>query len=169
MFQKVRGALSALVAAGLISGAFAAAAAPVDAAPKSKDAPVLIAEKEQKKAPADSSNLKWYRNYNEASKAAKESKKWILVDVYTDWCHWCTKLDEDVYSNPKIKAFLNKSFICMKADAEKGDGITIKEKYGVEGYPCTLVLAPNGKLKGQIDGYVPLKDFPGRIVDILQR
>lgn len=166
MFQKVRGALSFLLAAGFIS--LSATATPVHAAPASKGAPVLIAKKDEKEQKADPNNLKWYRIYSEASKAAKDSKKWILVDVYTDWCHWCTKLDEDVYSNPKIKAFLNKSFVCMKADAEKGDGVAIKQKYGVEGYPCTLILAPNGKLKGQIDGYVPLKDFPQRIAEVLQ-
>jgi thioredoxin-related protein len=55
----------------------------------------------------------------------------------------------------------------MKADAEKGDGVSIKDKYGVQGFPCTLILAPNGKLKGQIDGYVPVKEFPARISEIL--
>lgn len=168
MFQKVRGVLSLIVAAGSFSSALALPAQRALAAPDSKNAPILIAKGEQKGAAKAATSLKWYRSYNEAAKAAKESKKWILVDVYTDWCHWCTRLDQDVYSNLKIKAFLNRSFICVKADAEKGDGVAIKEKYGVDGFPCTLILAPNGKLKGRIDGYVPLNEFPGRIVQILQ-
>lgn len=157
MFQTAKGVLSLLVVAGVISSALTLVGSPADAAPA-----------KTKEAAADSSTLKWYRNYKEITKAARDSKKWILVDVYTKWCHWCTKLDEDVYSQPKIKAFLNKSFLCMKADAEEpGDGQAIKNKFAVEGFPCTLVLDPSGKLKGQIDGYLPANEFPNRLAEII--
>lgn len=117
---------------------------------------------------AKKNGITWYRQFQPALKAAKDSRKWVLVDVYTDWCHWCKKLDSDVYENPKAIEFINKSFVCMKADAEKGDGIGIKDKYGVEGYPCTLILDPSGKEKGRLPGYFNATQFPRELARIVQ-
>src|SRR5271170_826891 len=26
--------------------------------------------------------------------------KYVMVDLYTDWCGWCKKLDKDTYTDP---------------------------------------------------------------------
>lgn len=111
------------------------------------------------KGQALSSNITWTNNYSQTLKDAAAKKKWVLIDVYTDWCHWCKRLDEDVYNEPKAAKFINASFICMKANAERGDGQMVARKFGVSGFPCTLVLSPDGKLKGQISGYKPPGEF----------
>lgn len=121
------------------------------------------------KAQAVSQKLVWQNNYSQTLRLAGSQRKWVLVDVYTDWCHWCKVLDKEVYANPKIAQFLNKSFVCMKADAEKGDGLMVAQKYGVNGYPCTLILKPNGEEKGRINGYVELSRFPVEVSKVVAR
>lgn len=120
-------------------------------------------------AAGEASTITWQNSLSKTLQLAKTNRKWILVDVFTDWCHWCKKLDSDVYAQPKVATFLNKSFVCMKANAEKGDGITVKSKYGVDGYPCTLILEPGGKEKGRIEGYLAPGDFAAEITRILNK
>src|SRR5205809_5277045 len=58
--------------------------------------------------------LKWQDDYDKALAAAKPGKKIVMVDLYTDWCGWCKKLDRDVYANPKVQAKLTKDFVPLK-------------------------------------------------------
>lgn len=120
------------------------------------------------KGEAVSSQITWTNNYSQTLKYAASKKKWVLVDVYTDWCHWCKRLDADVYAEPKAAKFINTSFICMKANAEKGDGQMVAQKFAVRGFPCTLILTPDGKLKGQINGYSPPGEFCQKLSSIVQ-
>lgn len=102
---------------------------------------------------AKAETISWYTDLNQALRAAGSSRKWVLVDFYTDWCQPCKVLDEKFYGDPKIIEYLNQSFVCLKVNGEKGDGIAVKTKYGVEVYPSTYVLDPSGKEKGRIIGY----------------
>ncbi len=106
------------------------------------------------KKQAVSSKLVWQNNYSQTLRSAASQRKWVLIDVYTQWCGPCKMLDANVFSQPKVAQFLNNSFVCMKADAERGDGLTVAQKFHVEGYPCTLILKPNGQEKGRIIGYL---------------
>ena len=40
------------------------------------------------------SKIKWI-SIEEAEKLNKENPKKIMIDVYTDWCGWCKKMDKD--------------------------------------------------------------------------
>ena len=41
--------------------------------------------------------IKWI-SFEEAVAKTSENPKMILVDLYTDWCGWCKKMDRDTYS-----------------------------------------------------------------------
>ena len=42
----------------------------------------------------------------------------VLVDVYTDWCGWCKRMDRDVYAQPEVRDYLSRKFVTVKLDAE---------------------------------------------------
>ena len=48
----------------------------------------------------------------------KEPRK-ILVDMYTDWCGWCKKMDRDVYEKAGIAQYLNEHYYNVKFNTEK--------------------------------------------------
>ncbi|CUT04904.1 DUF255 domain-containing protein, partial [Candidatus Kryptobacter tengchongensis] len=50
----------------------------------------------------DKKELKWY-SFSDGLKLAKSENKKVLIDVYTDWCEWCKKMDEEVYTNSTVK------------------------------------------------------------------
>jgi len=83
---------------------------------------------------------------------AKKSNKLIFVDVYTDWCGPCKRMDALIFTDPKVSEVLNAYYIPYKADAERG-GKQIAQWYQVKGYPTLLFLSPDGSEADRILGY----------------
>ena len=104
--------------------------------------------------------ISWEKNYDDGLASAKKAKKLVMVDVYTDWCGWCKKLDKDVYTDKPVIEKVAKDFVAVKLNPEssKKNG-AIAEKFGVRGYPCILFLDSDGKELSRIGGYVPAAEF----------
>jgi uncharacterized protein YyaL (SSP411 family) len=68
--------------------------------------------------PPQEEGLKWY-NWNDGFPKALAGDKILLIDIYTDWCGWCKKMDRDTYSKKDIMDLINKHFIAVKFNPEK--------------------------------------------------
>jgi thioredoxin-related protein len=66
---------------------------------------------------ADNPKVKWY-TMDEAVELNKKNPKKIFVDVYTDWCGWCTKMDKNTFAKPNVANYMNKHFYNVKFNAE---------------------------------------------------
>lgn len=66
--------------------------------------------------------LKWY-SVKEALELQKTKPKKLLIDVYTDWCGWCKKMDAETFNHPVIADILMKNFYPVKFNAEGKDSI----------------------------------------------
>ena len=117
----------------------------------------------------EKAELKW-RSFDAKTLAeAKKKDKKFLVDVYTTWCRWCKRLDEDVYGNEKIAAYIGEKYIAVKINAESDAKINYKDTvlsemgfaraFGVTGYPTILFLEPDGDAITSLGGYVPAERF----------
>jgi len=78
--------------------------------------------------------IKWY-SIEEAVKLNKKHKKKFFIDVYTDWCGWCKKMDSGTFTDPVIVEYMNKNFWAVKLDAETQDTIVINEQTYVSSNP----------------------------------
>ena len=98
----------------------------------------------------------------------KEPRK-ILMDVYTDWCGWCKKMDKTTFSDEKVAEYVNKNFYAVKLKADSKDKVTFKGKeyskgelaqaFRVTGYP-TIVFFDQSFSKFQpVSGYRGAEDF----------
>ena len=116
----------------------------------------------------DAKDPQW-KSFNKGLDLAKKSGKKVLVDVYTDWCGWCKKMDSSTYSDAKVKEYLKKNFIIVKLNAEgneqlsySGQSITPPEftqGMGINGYPATLFLQSDGKPITVLPGYAEADMF----------
>lgn len=88
--------------------------------------------------------IKFYQkeSWEEIKAIAAKENKLIFIDVYTDWCGPCKLMEEEVFSLRNIADFYNQNFVNYKFDAEKGEGITLKERFGVQLYPTYLFVDP---------------------------
>jgi thioredoxin-related protein len=60
---------------------------------------------------------------DEAVKLQKETPKTIMIDMYTDWCGWCKKMDAETFHNPAIANYINENFYAVRFNAETTDTI----------------------------------------------
>lgn len=89
--------------------------------------------------PKGNEEVTWY-DWNTGYPLAAKENKLILVDVYTNWCGWCKKMDRDTYSDKDIAGTLNKQFIAIKLNPEKTD-VTYKiDTLTLNGYQLMNVL-----------------------------
>lgn len=75
----------------------------------------------------DKDGIKWI-SLEQAEKlnANKKTKKKIFVDVYTEWCGWCKRLDATTYKDPDVVKYVNDNFYAVKLDAETKDTVNFK-------------------------------------------
>jgi len=105
-------------------------------------------------------SLTWQHQLPDAINQATSAHKWIFVDVYIDSCLFCKRLDKETYVDPAVVQYLNKSFVCVKLNAEDGGGgRDFAKQYSIRGFPCMVLLDSSGKYRGMIRGYKPPHDF----------
>ena len=110
-----------------------------------------------------------WKDWNGGLREAAASSKPVLVDVYTDWCGWCKRMDKDVYSQPEVKQYLSEHFVQVKLNAEyttaaryEGKNYTsrtLAERFRVSGFPTTIFLRSDGSHMANVPGYVPAERF----------
>jgi thioredoxin-related protein len=107
--------------------------------------------------------------YEAAVDQAKSQNKYVFVDIYTDWCTWCKKLDKDVYNNPTVQQAFAKNFTLTKINAEattphtfQGSQKTeeqIAEAWNVTGFPTLVFLDQTEKPVFAYIGYLSPDKF----------
>lgn len=82
---------------------------------------------------------------------AKEPRK-VFIDLYTDWCSWCHKMDKATFQHPGIVKYVNANFYAVKFNAESKDTIHYRGKdyvfvpQGRRGYHQLAAILANGQL-----------------------
>ena len=66
--------------------------------------------------------VKWY-TFEEAVALNQKEQRKVFIDVYTDWCGWCKKMDANTFTHPTIAKILNEDYYAVKFDAESRDTI----------------------------------------------
>lgn len=139
-----------------------------------------------KKSPEHTQNNVQWMSFEQAvgavlqAKASGQTPKLIFVDVFTDWCGWCKKMDKETFETPEIAKYLNEHFYPVKFNAEqKADinfaGRTFKFVTGENGrgyhemavalldgrmsYPTTVYLNSDFQLLQRVPGYLNIETF----------
>lgn len=114
-----------------------------------------------------SEKINWSKDIDSALKAAEKNDTFIMIDVYTDWCSWCTTLDEETYSDKKVIE-LSKQFVNLKLNPERSESERVfAEGFNVTGYPTILFIDKNRQLVGRIGGFLPAKEFYDKMEAVL--
>lgn len=90
--------------------------------------------------------------FEQALEKAKKLRKKIFIDCYTSWCGPCKYMANTVFKQENVGDFLNKNFICLKYDMEKGEGPELMKKFGVRAFPTFVILNPDGTVRHKLVG-----------------
>jgi protein disulfide-isomerase len=101
-------------------------------------------------------NLSWQDNLEKALQQAKKENKAVLVNFTgSDWCIWCKRLTDEVFSKKEFETYAKKNLILVKLDfprnieqstETKMYNNTLAQRYGVQGFPAILLFNSSGKL-----------------------
>ncbi|TVQ47660.1 MAG: DUF255 domain-containing protein [Saprospirales bacterium] len=71
-----------------------------------------------------------WMSFEEAIAAHERVPKKIIIDMYTDWCGWCKRMDESTFGDESIARYINENFYAVKFNAESRNDIHFRnEKY----------------------------------------
>ncbi|RPH90591.1 MAG: thioredoxin family protein, partial [Calditrichaeota bacterium] len=109
-------------------------------------------------------------NFDAGLERGRAENKNIIVDFYTDWCHWCKVMDEKTFNEKNVAEKLKNKFVTVRVNAEDANqsasyqgqtynNIQLTRAFGVTGYPSLAFLESNGDLITIIPGYVPAETF----------
>lgn len=111
-----------------------------------------------------SDNLDWETNLEAALQKAQKENKTVLVNFTgSDWCIWCQRLNNEVFSQSEFEKFAKENLVLVKIDFPKNIEQSMETKmynnqlaqrFGVEGFPTIFLLNKNGELLLQT-GYQP--------------
>ena len=97
----------------------------------------------------------WETDFEKASAKAKAEGKHMLLDFSgSDWCGWCIKLDEQVFSKKAFKDYAEKELVLVlvdfpqskpQSDALKKQNDALQKKYKIRGFPTVIILDSEGK------------------------
>ena len=103
----------------------------------------------------------------------------LFIDIYTDWCGWCKKMDKTTFLDKSVVKAINDKYIPVKLNAELNKDINFKGhkfsflntgKNGVNtlvyhllqgemSFPSYVVLTNDGKITNIIRGYFNAKEL----------
>jgi protein disulfide-isomerase len=95
--------------------------------------------------------------------AKRENKITMFYFTGSDWCPWCAKLDQEVFSQPEFETFARANLVLVKIDfprrtaqseALKKANREMANKLHVAGYPSLFFFNTNGLQIGR-SGYQP--------------
>ncbi len=103
----------------------------------------------------------WIADFDRAQEVARETGKDLFVDFTgSDWCGWCTKLDNEVFSFAKFKQAIARDYVMVKIDLPRKPSAlsrvpdiarnrALVKQYGVRSYPTVLLMTAEGEVYGR--------------------
>ncbi len=65
----------------------------------------------------ETESVRWLSFEQLEDSLAVQPKK-VFIDFYTDWCVYCRKMDQVVFTKPEVMAALNEAYYAVRFDAE---------------------------------------------------
>ena len=116
------------------------------------------------RAQGNAQGIHWLSTYQSAIEESRRTGKPIMVDIYADWCPQCHGMDNDTFPNPKVVA-LSSKFVCLKVDAEKGEGPKIAQHFKIRGYPTIAFTDPGFKKVHLFDAF---RDAADTVIEMVR-
>jgi thioredoxin-related protein len=135
---------------------------------EAKPAPAPVVSSKPAKAPVAVEiphDQLWLTNYEQALKKAKAEKKFLLMNITgSDWCIWCVKIEQEIFSKIEFQQYAKKNLVLLEIDFPHGkeqsealqaQNQKLAEEFNPFGiFPTILVFNSDGKNIAQL-GYTP--------------
>ncbi len=105
----------------------------------------------------------WLTSVDEAFAAARAGDRYVLVDLYAEWCGWCKVLEREVFTSRELRDF-SRDMVLLRVDVDDGgEGSELQARYQANSLPTTLILDADMVKVGEVNGYAPTPRFVASI------
>ena len=110
-------------------------------------------------APAAAETSPWLTSVDEAMAVASDGDRYVLVDLYAEWCGWCKVLEKEVFTSEPFLEFA-RDMVLLRVDVEDGgEGSELQARFEAMSLPTTLILDGDMVKIGEVRGYAPTEAF----------
>lgn len=112
-----------------------------------------------------SGSIQWMTNYEAAvNKANEASLPLFIFFTGSDWCTWCSKLEEEVLETPDFAEGAGKKFVFLKVDFPretpqdpntKQQNRQLQNKFNVRSFPTIVIFDQKQQQQIGVTGYRP--------------
>ena len=120
----------------------------------------------------DNKEIHWITSFDELQQKMQANPKKVYIDIYTDWCGWCKKMEATTFQNPDLIKYMNLNYYCVRFNAERQDVIQFNGKVyqfepqykanalavelmnGKMGYPTSVIMTENFQNPNPLGGYM---------------
>lgn len=116
------------------------------------------------KQAGEAHNDAWLTDFEKAKELSASTGNPILANFSgSDWCHWCIKLEEEVFSKEEFLEYAADDLVLFVADFPqrreqpeelKAQNSRLAAEYGIQGIPTVLLISADGK-EIERTGYQP--------------
>ena len=118
--------------------------------------------------PVEAQSVKWI-SLSKAQDLAESNDKKIMLFTEAEWCGYCTKMHEQVFTKSSVQDSLAKYFYPVRIDIESNKEVTFKgkvfterilsRKFRVTSTPTVIFLTSKGNIIGTQPGFLPAEIF----------
>ncbi len=100
---------------------------------------------------------------------AQADDKLIAIHNYAAWCGWCARMDQEVYTDDAVQAYLAEHYTATRVDIESETVVPffdhevsmagLATAFGVSGTPTTVFVDADGELITKMPGYASPETF----------
>lgn len=105
----------------------------------------------------------WLEDFEQARATAHALNRPMLVDFTgSDWCGWCVRLTEEIFSTPEFMAYARNRYVLVKLDyprfkeqsaALQQQNAALAQHYDIQSFPTVLLMHADGTPQQRL-GYV---------------
>lgn len=112
-------------------------------------------------------------SFKELDSAIASKPKPVFIEIYTDWCTYCKKMEKEVFPEPAIAQILNDDFYAVRFNAESNEEVSFNglnwQRSSSESFhslallfksanvafapPMLIFLSPELELEEQVNAY----------------
>jgi thiol-disulfide isomerase/thioredoxin/YHS domain-containing protein len=109
----------------------------------------------------------WMSDFAEAEALARKHDLPLLVHFGAAWCGPCRQMERDVLKTHDVVDQFGRRYVAVKIDSDRHPDLV--RRFGVEGLPTDLFLAPDGRVLARSTGYVAKGSYVSQMARVEAR